>query len=92
MIQEITCPDSFVSISNSTVPLRRLFHSIAQQPTSPEVIEPSRCAHKPTSGHQFDQNLLPQVKIFLQKRLPQKGYPLFLGRKPFLDRFSGEGA
>src|SRR4029077_17673486 len=25
MIQEITCPDSFVSISNSTVPLRRLF-------------------------------------------------------------------
>jgi hypothetical protein len=29
--------------------------------------------------------------FFLQKRLPQKGYP-FLGQKPFLDRFLGEGA
>jgi hypothetical protein len=37
------------------------------------------------------RNLLPHLKIFLQKRLPQKGYP-FLGRKSFLARFLGEGA
>jgi hypothetical protein len=30
-------------------------------------------------------------KIFLQKRLSHKGCP-FLGQKPFLDRFLGEGA
>ena len=47
--------------------------------------------HKPASGHLFDQNLLPHLKIFLQKRLPQKGYPLS-GAEPFLDRFLGEGA
>ena len=37
------------------------------------------------------RNLLPHLKIFLQKRLPQKGYP-FLGQEPFLDTFLGEGA
>src|SRR5262245_56140519 len=30
-------------------------------------------------------------KIFLQKRLSHKGYPLY-GTEPFLDRFLGEGA
>jgi hypothetical protein len=37
------------------------------------------------------RNLLPHLKIFLQKRLPQKGSP-FLGQKPFLDSFLREGA
>jgi hypothetical protein len=58
------------------VALREKAGAFAQQPTSPEVIEPSQCANKPISGHQFHQELLPPLKFFLQKRLPQKGYPL----------------
>jgi len=46
---------------------------------------------KPISGQLYDQNLLPHLKFFCQKRLPQNGSP-FLGQKPFLDRFLGEGA
>jgi len=37
------------------------------------------------------RNLSLQQKIFLQKRLSHKGYPLY-GTEPFLDRFLGEGA
>ena len=37
------------------------------------------------------RNLLPHLKIFLQKRLPQKGLPPFWA-KPFWNRFLGEGA
>ena len=37
------------------------------------------------------RNLFPHLKIFLQKRLPQKGLPPFWG-KPFWNRFLGEGA
>jgi hypothetical protein len=32
-------------------------------------------------GHLFDQNLLPHLKFFLQKRLPQKGYPLTVANR-----------
>jgi hypothetical protein len=46
--------------------------------------------HKPTSGHLFDQNLLSHLKIFLQKRLPQKGYPL-LGQTVFGQVFGRGG-
>src|SRR4029077_10952414 len=38
MIQEITCPDAFVSISNSTVPLRRLFQQHRPQAVIPPVL------------------------------------------------------
>jgi hypothetical protein len=37
------------------------------------------------------RNLLPHLKIFLEKRLTQKGYPLS-GTEPFLDSFLSEGA
>ena len=46
---------------------------------------------KPISGQLYDQNLLPHLKFFFQKRASTEGYP-FLGQKPFLDRFLGEGA
>ena len=36
------------------------------------------------------ESLSPHLKFFLQKRLPQKGYPLS-GQKPFLDRFLEQG-
>src|SRR5262249_3605002 len=37
------------------------------------------------------RNLSRHQKIFLQKRLSHKGYPLY-GTEPFLDRFLSEGA
>jgi hypothetical protein len=51
----------------------------------------SQQCHKPTSGHLFDQNLLPNLKIFFQNAFHRKAAP-FLGQKPFLDRFLREGA
>jgi len=39
----------------------------------------------------FTAASLPAPKIFLQKRLSHKGYPLY-GTEPVLDGFLGEGA
>jgi integrase len=86
--------------------LRRLRRE--QKPASPFVFTSERKAPFSTEGFarllgraakavtaaerkRRQRNPLPHLKIFLQKHLPQKATP-FLGQKPFLGRFLGEGA
>jgi hypothetical protein len=44
-----------------------------------------------TAAEHKRHSRIPHLKNFLQKRLPQKGYPLS-GAEPFLDTFLGERA
>src|SRR5262245_50122267 len=59
--------------------------SLAQRKPSDQ-----RSLHRSLSARR-GRNLSRHQKIFLQKRLSHKGYPLY-GTEPFLDRFLSEGA
>src|SRR5262249_41959748 len=54
-------------------------------------VRPSLECFRRTDASAPPAESLPAPKIFLQKRLSHKGYPLY-GTEPFLDRFLSEGA
>jgi hypothetical protein len=73
MIQEITCPDSFVSISNSTVLLRRLF-----QQHRPEADLDEGCQLAWLTGGSFCSPAVPPglAKTNARRQLVRGGGPV----------------
>ena len=69
--------------------MRRRSPKLATRSSSPRKSD-AECP-KPISGQLHHQNLLPHLKFFCKNAFHRKATP-FLGQKPFLDRFLGEGA
>src|SRR5262249_24759193 len=65
----------------------------AMPPNNSEQADALRGGRIPKNCHPLHVRCaLPHLKFFFQKRFPSERLPPFRGQKPFLGRFSGEGA
>jgi hypothetical protein len=62
-------------------------------PNNREQADALRCGRIPKNCHpRHVRCALPHLKFFFKNAFRQKGYPPLGSKKPFLDRFLGEGA